>query len=355
MLSDIKFTLPEILSLIGLVQCLYLVFHMFLRKGLSSVTLLPMAYFASLAAAFFLDAAQSRLFDDIRPYPYLQWFFWFIGPPLSVLVIQQIADMRKMPPIKEFWILLLLPLSFMLSHIAVGRTMGCTFISECEALEDIMNVTGLMSCTISLLIIFSQQKLFKTMRRQRFGSERYWLAMSLIFLNSLFICVVFLNVNGQIDTEQTGVIKTILGIGFVYLVSTSLFRIFPQETKTASKDVTDALSEDDEKILDQIEELLSREKVYQEPAYSRTDIAQECNTSEATISRLVNVKYNKSLPQIMNEYRIEDAKRLLRETNAAVKLIASEVGFNSLPSFNRAFKDIVEISPSNYRKKHLKM
>ena len=52
----------------------------------------------------------------------------------------------------------------------------------------------------------------------------------------------------------------------------------------------------------------------------------------------------------MNERRVDDAKRLLVETDAAIKTIAEEVGFNSLPSFNRVFKDLTGYAPSIYRK-----
>jgi AraC-like DNA-binding protein len=92
------------------------------------------------------------------------------------------------------------------------------------------------------------------------------------------------------------------------------------------------------------------EKVYQEPTYSRADLARECSAPESTVSRVINVHFGKSFPQLMNERRIADAKRLLQQTDAPVAKIASEVGFNSLPSFNRVFKDMTGDSPSSFRK-----
>ena len=99
-----------------------------------------------------------------------------------------------------------------------------------------------------------------------------------------------------------------------------------------------------------IEHLIYTEKVYQEAAYSRADLARECGYSETVVSKIFNAHFQKSFPQVMNEHRVEEAKRLLEETKETVKAISKEVGFNSMPSFNRVFKDMTGLSPSAYRK-----
>jgi AraC-like DNA-binding protein len=280
-----------------------------------------------------------------------------VGPPLSVLVILQIADLKNAPPIKEYWVLLLLPLSFVLSHLAVDALQQCKGYQSCAELHDIMNIMGFMSGAISLLLIFSKHGVFKKLKSQKSGRERYWLILALMFLNALFLGAIFLNLNDQITASQTGLLKTMFGVAFAYLVSTILFRALPAAPKSQSVEANYAeapLSDEEERVLKKVKSLLTREKIYQEAAYSRTDLAQECGVSESVISRVINVGFQKSFPQLMNEYRIEDAKNLLTETRAPIKVIAGEVGFNSLPSFNRAFKELTDISPTQYRKNLLK-
>ena len=133
-----------------------------------------------------------------------------------------------------------------------------------------------------------------------------------------------------------------------------MLRIYPQEARGAlgAQINPEDLSDEEKELVAKIESLLDLEKVYQEPNYARSDLARECGVSEMVISKVINVHFQKSFPQIMNERRIEDAKRLLVETEAAVKTVAEEVGFNSLPSFNRVFKVMVSESPGQYRKKH---
>lgn len=352
-MSSISFTLPEILALIGIVQCTFLMVHIAFRAGQISRAGLPLLYFAVLGSAFVADLLEIR-WDITQPeYFYLQWFLWFSGPPLSVLVIIQLADMTKTPALRDYWILLLLPLSMMFSFLASEVSIGCEPDEPCEALNELMNVMGLMAGTISLLIIFSKKNLLKNIHSQRYGRERYWLILALILLNLLFLTAMLLGLSQYINETEVGIARHILGLGFVYLVSTSLLRLFPKTAKSSlsSGSNRDKLSKEELELAHTIENLLNLEKIYQEPTYSRADLARECKTSETYVSKIINLYFGKSFPQLMNEHRIEDAKRLLRETDAPVKTVAEEVGFNSLPSFNRVFKDSTEFSPSQYRKK----
>ncbi|MEM6781347.1 MAG: helix-turn-helix transcriptional regulator, partial [Pseudomonadota bacterium] len=66
----------------------------------------------------------------------------------------------------------------------------------------------------------------------------------------------------------------------------------------------------------------------------------------------VNMHFGKSVPNLLNDERVKDAQMLLIETQAAIKIIAQEAGFNSIASFNRVFKDITGSSPSEFRKKN---
>ena len=349
-MSQITFSLPEILALIGMIQCTYLIVHIGLRTRQISRAGLPLLYFLILGLAFTTDLAQSRLQLGSDPYFYLQWLLWFAGPPLSVLLVIQLADARKAPSIRDYWILLLLPLSFMLSLLGADTAMGCEPGESCEALRELLKVTGLMAGTISLLVIFSKKGLLKNLPKQKFGKERYWLIFSLIFLNTCFLLVMLLSLTKHVSGDEAVLLRNVLGIGFVYLVSTSLLRMIPRNQRVVQSGVVEKLSEEERDLAEKIENLMQFEKVYQEPTYSRADLARECEASETLISRVINIHFQKSFPQLMNEYRIEDAKRLLLETSATIKTVSKDVGFNSLPSFNRVFKEVTGQAPSQYRK-----
>ena len=52
----------------------------------------------------------------------------------------------------------------------------------------------------------------------------------------------------------------------------------------------------------------------------------------------------------MKEYRIKQSMKLLRETTASIADIASQVGYESQGKFTRAFKDMEQILPTEYRR-----
>jgi len=80
-------------------------------------------------------------------------------------------------------------------------------------------------------------------------------------------------------------IRGLLAISLTYLASTSLFRIYPQSVGKrggGEKDLNDLEVETAMKI----EKLMELDKVYQEPSYSRSDMARELQVSEAILSRI---------------------------------------------------------------------
>ena len=70
---------------------------------------------------------------------------------------------------------------------------------------------------------------------------------------------------------------------------------------------------------------------------------------------LTNLKSqtNKTFIQFLIEYRINNALKLLIQSDKDIKNICYECGFNNYSHFNRSFKKINLISPSDYRKKIL--
>ena len=118
------------------------------------------------------------------------------------------------------------------------------------------------------------------------------------------------------------------------------------------KSIIKVASEQDKKTIEKIKNLLDLDKVYQEANFSRADLARELNISEANVSKLVSLHFGKSLPQLLNELRIRDSLQLLQQTEASVTVIAEQVGFASLPTFNRVFKDVMNMSPTEYRQKN---
>ena len=72
--------------------------------------------------------------------------------------------------------------------------------------------------------------------------------------------------------------------------------------------------------------------------------------SKYHISHLFNNKLGISFNTYINTLRINTACDLLEETDKKTTDISEEIGFGSIRSFNRAFLQIMDMSPLQYRK-----
>ncbi len=82
---------------------------------------------------------------------------------------------------------------------------------------------------------------------------------------------------------------------------------------------------------------------------SREGLAASLNMHPDSFGRFFKVYTNKKISEFINELRVMEAARKLRETNANIIDIAFSVGFESLPTFNRAFLKIMNVTPTKYR------
>ncbi|MCB1681010.1 MAG: helix-turn-helix transcriptional regulator [Rhodospirillales bacterium] len=354
-MEQLRFTIPEMLSLVGVFQCVYILVYVLFRAGNASRVILPLLYFFTLGVGFFLDFASSYIGEITPYYDLIRWAAWFFGPPLSVLVIIQIAQITKLPSLADCAVLLFIPVALLFSWGMAVQAKECEIIANCPVFWEWLDVTGLIAGTASLLMIWVHRGLFSELQKQKAGKERYWLILALIIVNIFFLAAMSLRFGGEDLEEDSTIVRTLIGLAFIYLVTTSLFRIYPQALQiTTGKKKEENPTSEDQALAEKISKLMEFEKVYHEATYSRSDLAQELGVPEATVTRIIGQFFNKSFPQLLNERRIEDAKRLLLETDANIKTVAQEVGFNSLPSFNRVFKELSGTSPSEYRKNMIK-
>ncbi|MFC4698904.1 helix-turn-helix domain-containing protein [Glaciecola siphonariae] len=83
---------------------------------------------------------------------------------------------------------------------------------------------------------------------------------------------------------------------------------------------------------------------------SLKELADLANMSESHFSRKFKSSYGLSPYQYVLNERINEAKRLLRNTHYSLSDIADMVGFSSQAHFNSVFKKTVGITPLKYRK-----
>jgi signal transduction histidine kinase/DNA-binding LacI/PurR family transcriptional regulator/AraC-like DNA-binding protein len=111
---------------------------------------------------------------------------------------------------------------------------------------------------------------------------------------------------------------------------------------------------DDDALPQQTSALVKRAVAYLHQNYTRPlarwEIAGAIGVSEDYLSRVFHRELGLSPWDYLNRYRIEQAKRLLRQTNNTIGAIASQVGFKDQLYFSRVFRKMTNLSPSAFRK-----
>ncbi|WP_373549093.1 helix-turn-helix domain-containing protein [Haliscomenobacter sp.] len=104
---------------------------------------------------------------------------------------------------------------------------------------------------------------------------------------------------------------------------------------------------------EQLLTLMKDQKPYLDPELSLPKLAQLMHCSTHELSHLINQGFERNFYQFINTYRIEESKRLLQDQkldHLNILAIGFEAGFNSKTTFNTTFKQLVGMSPLEFRK-----
>jgi AraC-like DNA-binding protein len=83
---------------------------------------------------------------------------------------------------------------------------------------------------------------------------------------------------------------------------------------------------------------------------SLDEIADEVSMTVPAFCRYFKKATGKTFTQLVNEYRVVHATKLLLESQMSITDICFECGFNNFSHFNKTFNEITGKSASNYRK-----
>jgi AraC-like DNA-binding protein len=106
-------------------------------------------------------------------------------------------------------------------------------------------------------------------------------------------------------------------------------------------------------MIEKLKDLMSRVKLYQDPDLHLDGLADSMGISSRSLSALINGHYEQNFYDFVNDYRVRDAQRQLKDPrlkSKTVQRIFEDAGFNSKSTFNTHFKKLTGKTPSEYRK-----
>jgi AraC-like DNA-binding protein len=107
-------------------------------------------------------------------------------------------------------------------------------------------------------------------------------------------------------------------------------------------------------LFQRVENLFETEHVFLDDSLTLNTVSEKLNVKAREISQVVNENTQQNFNEFVNQYRIEKAEALLKDSaymQEKIATIAYESGFGNVTSFNTAFKKKTGLTPSVYRKR----
>ncbi len=349
-------TLTQALQLVGLTPCLFVILFLCVLAGRNRQAIIPIFYFGALVCSFIIPLLD--LYPPIMKSQLIQGSV-LVGEStltaFSFLLICQFMSGRV--PSLPYWLVLTIPLLGGTSLIYAGMVQGGDACAPDETCFDVTTIRTLYhifsSSFIFLLLIYYASRAGTLHSNDLIKRHKYWLIVTLILLHLLVLAIDMARLMGRISPEDALFVATMFRLTFIYLVLTSLFRVFYPglaiQVMTMGASGQTYNPDVDKQHANKIIDLLERDKIYRQMRLNRATLAEMVGIGEYQLSRVINRHFDKNFNELLNTYRIDEAKLRLRSENTQITVIGFEVGFNSIASFNRVFKTKVGQSPTEYR------
>jgi len=160
-----------------------------------------------------------------------------------------------------------------------------------------------------------------------------------------------------VGRAHPGAVSDNMGIAGNYInLALAVALIFHRQPKSELRATSQAdMSAIDQAVVDKIVSAMSEQQAYLNPQLTLERFASLVELTPRDVSVTINRKYQQNFHEFVNSYRVEAAKKKLRDSahqEISINEIARASGFNSRATFNRFFKKLVLSTPSSYRKKH---
>ncbi|HSH20654.1 MAG TPA: AraC family transcriptional regulator, partial [Draconibacterium sp.] len=127
------------------------------------------------------------------------------------------------------------------------------------------------------------------------------------------------------------------------------------EEEVFSDDLDYTRNNNVEKLNEKLLELFENGAVYKHPDLKITQVSEMLHTNRTYISKHINTHFSCTFNDFVNQYRIKEAKRLLSNEstkNYSLNFISEKSGFGSMGTFMRVFRDIVGVTPGQFRERN---
>ncbi len=278
-----------------------------------------------LSACFFIGPTLFYLIKAIREHIIAIPSYWIKNFALHLAIIVPIGVLFTYQDYPDFWgpyMVKFIYLQWFLYTLATGLKIR-DVLAKVFKKEEKLN----LSEQFQLLLFIGNTIIFISYLLSLLNiSQGFYISGPLSFTFILYISILFLLKREKMDTF-----------------------IFAIQDKYANKKIAD---EQATGLVQKLEKLLQEEALYKDPNLKLNDLSKKINVSGHQLSQLLNDNLGKSFSTYINEYRINEAcKMIIEQPNLTLEAIGYEVGFNSKSTFYTTFKKLKHTTPMAYKEK----
>ncbi|MCL8536493.1 AraC family transcriptional regulator [Chryseobacterium gallinarum] len=168
---------------------------------------------------------------------------------------------------------------------------------------------------------------------------------TLLFVSNILIIALLLYYKDKIRKQEF--LQSLANIRNDYK------KVTEKESKT-QPDVADV--ENFEKIFERIETAMKQDLLFKDIKLNLSRLSVAIDVNSTYISKTIRYKGYANFNAYLNTYRVDYVKKLFTETDfqkATLMYVYTEAGFSNQSTFNRVFKQIEGVTPSEYIQQNL--
>lgn len=203
-------------------------------------------------------------------------------------------------------------------------------------------------------LVISYSRVYKKKKAGLKGKTNRLLRLLFFGLLSLW----FVYVLNLFDEFVPYIIGPILYTVIAYAISIIIIRKGYINITDGAKYKTTAISQNQiDDIFRKVDQVVAKDQEYKNPNLSLRTLSEKLKLSTQVLSMVINKESKSNFNSYINHYRIEESMVMFltkKYDHYTIASIAFEVGFNSLTSFNTAFKKQIGKTPLAFRNEQSK-
>ena len=275
---------------------------------------------------------------------------FLIGPSLVYFIKAELETPKKVP--KNWWWVLI---SCTLAIVVAGLVYPYTRYPKIWNVYYFKIIYAQWGACI-LFSGFLLKAIFRKtlLKREKPTAKETWLFIIWSAVTIIYALYLTTMLTGSHAVYITGSLSFSFILYFIVVFVLYGKKPMPLWSSDAGKYGNKKVSEGDVAMIqNRLEKLMMEKAIFKNQDLKLGDLASEINIPPYQLSQFLNDTLGKSFTSLINEYRVNEAcKMLLAGNNPKIEAIGFEVGFNSRSTFFSTFKKSKGVTPTLFQQQH---